>query len=70
MSGDTISLKGFSGGGGGGGGGESGKWSVSKAKPRVTCHFPDLPESSESNSIPVTRGISPYLFHYTKDPII
>ena len=27
--------------------------------------FPDPPESLESNSIPVTRGISHYLFYYT-----
>ena len=39
------------------------KWSVARGKAEVI--FPDPPESRESNSIPVTRGISHYLFYYT-----
>ena len=48
--------------------GGSGKWSVIEAKPRVTGHFPDLPESRESNSIichPLDQSLYVFLYlHY------
>ena len=36
-----------------------------EAKPRVTDNFSRPPESQKSNIIPVTRGISHYLFDNT-----
>ena len=41
-----------------------------EAKPMVTNYFFRYPESRESNSIPVTRGISHYLFYYTSIMVI
>ena len=44
----------------------SGVWTNGLSK----RYFPDPPESRESNSISVTRGISHYLFYYTTVKVI